>query len=398
MHRLAGGLALFALGLGTALTLTWVVDGSGGWHRLGIDPEISSKWTPSGADVLPRFYQRPNVPTGRFFFRRSGPYEETSNVLKVGSEFFGITDHPYDQLPEVRIQYGRYGFRSEYPAAPGGTALVGASYAEAGFANAEHTIVGWLRRDYDVAAVNFGVSYVGGLTIVHYLKTFVLVEKPSHVVWIFAERWGFGALITERNAVQAARRPRRQLGNLGRYVVGSLEGFSEIAAGSGLEVWQQWTDPLRLRVNVVKNPGTAVGPPNFPIVEVGGREYPVTLASQPSPELVDQSRPVLAQALSEMAVLCAQHGATLGIVYLPSREYLFSTTPDYEVQLPENYGFRVLQEEAAARQIWIIDGTAPLRQALAEGQMIINPIFDSHLNSDGMRVIAHAIAQQQKTP
>lgn len=163
-------------------------------------------------------------------------------------------------------------------------------------------------------------------------------------------------------------------------------------------MWQQWTDPLRLRTKVGKNLGTTVAPPKFPIVEVGGREYPVSLVGQPSAELVNQSRPVLAQVLDEMAELCAQQGATLGIVYLPSRGYLFSTTPDYEVQLPENYGFRVLQEEAEARQIWVIDASVPLRQALAEGRMIINPIFDLHLNSDGMRIIARAMAQQQKTP
>ena len=39
------------------------------------------------------------------------------------------------------------------------------------------------------------------------------------------------------------------------------------------------------------------------------------------------------------------------------------------------------------------EGVPTLREALDRGTLVFNPIWDTHLNSDGMRIVARLIAQ-----
>ena len=58
-------------------------------------------------------------------------------------------------------------------------------------------------------------------------------------------------------------------------------------------------------------------------------------------------------------------------------------------------GYQVLRQLLRGRPIRLANASAQLRAALANGDPIINPIYDQHLNSQGMQIVARVIATQE---
>ncbi|MBW2399033.1 MAG: hypothetical protein JRG80_07135, partial [Deltaproteobacteria bacterium] len=152
-------------------------------------------------------YTKPGVPTGGHYRRRPGRRVESGRIFAAGAESRGIANHPYADDPPVRIEFGRYGFRSEFPPLSGGTAIIGASYVEAAFADAGDTIPGWLNRDHGIRAANFGIAFSGGFTALHVLERYVIPTHPAEVVWVFSGRGAFERLVTEGLALRRHPEP-----------------------------------------------------------------------------------------------------------------------------------------------------------------------------------------------
>jgi hypothetical protein len=378
-------------GVLTALLCVWLIDRAGFWPVVHLEPFVPTKWQPSGAGDYPVFYQTPSVRTGGAFRRRSGPRVEERNVLGFVPGF-DAPDPRYADTPPVRVSYGRYGFRDEYPAVEGGMALLGDSYLEAGFAAAPETIVGWLHRDYGIEAANFGVSLTGGFSHLHFLSHFVLPTRPAQVVWVFSDRHQFNQIPKEFAYVRAYGRPERLLPGLSTYLSQTVSGFAGIALAEGRQTLAQWESLVGLGHR-------SESPPPAPTVTflLGNESHDITIGDPPDPARIEQSRPYLRIVLYWLKHLSEEAGAEAGVVYLPSRRDLLRRAFDPDAPRGTTHGFRVLQEEAAAIGLRIADTTPRLTRELAAGRMVLNH-RDQHLNSAGMRIVAGVIHDLMLAP
>ena len=415
--RFSLDLLIFAFGVYASLVAVWLVDRTGFWAVIDVDPDVASKWQPpSRTEDMAVFMTRPGTPTGRYFTRRRAA-SYTGNVLAAVPRLKGLP-HPYGELEPIRARYGRYGFRDELPAKPEGTAVIGSSYVEAGFANAEDTIPGWLQRDHELAASNFGVAYSGGGgdTALHYLERYVLPTRPKHVVWVVAERADLEVTLQMRLEIEAYRRPSPRLTtSLGGHLYQSSKGFVESAFLRALDSRDQWARGFGLASNadaaggwslaglsreeaqaVVAHYAKVLPKKPLRILTLGDRHHPIDLNEGPSREVLEHVIPILHPILQDMKAACFEAGASFSVVFLPSRETLFAGSPALSPPIPaqeRNLSYQVLSRLCAKSAIPVTDSTPALRRALAKGELIHNPVMDHHLNAKGMRLVAAEIAQ-----
>lgn len=385
---LTGGLAFLA-GVLVAWAAVWGVDRTGFWDRVGIDPSAGhAEGRAEPADV-PIFYQRPSVPSGVYFFRRPGPAVETGRVLMQSPGASLAPVRAYAEAPPVRVSYGRYGFRDELPARPGGVAILGSSYVEAGFADAGDTIPGWLQRDHGWPASNWGMSFTGVYAARSTLERFVLPTRPAMVVWVFAERADFDMAIREHDRI--AHVPGPVLPGLFRFVA---------------ETWRVWTAGAFARVRAIWSPATTSShepapvrdgarfvAPGSRIFEIGRRRVRMQLSRVPAPAAVREALPLLRDELASMARAARAHGAGFAVAFLPVRTRLLAGHETSRPRLP------ALPDHAArlgavcrSLDIPFVDTTPDLRRVLDAGTQVLNPLWDMHLNAEGMRTVARAIA------
>jgi hypothetical protein len=380
--------AAFVIGWIVSWSAIWLIDRSALWERVHVTPVLVGKWDPAERDPISRNYQKPAVPTGRHFFRRAGPFETMGRVLAEAAEHRGYDYAPYRAMAPVRVAFDRLGYRSEYPAEAGGTAIIGSSYVEAAFAAAEDTIPGWLRRDHTIPAANFGTAYTGGEAVLSSLEKFVMPTRPRHIVWLFAERADFGMLVEEQRRIGAV--PAPLLGPLSNVLASTLGGFGKSALLSAADTGRYW----RSRVL-----GEATTPaPAWPVpahrYRIGADEVEIHLTAFPALELVTAARPLVGSVLERMQRLAEAGDATFSVVYLPARVRTLRGLELPPARIPVMPRFAVsVQAECEELGIPFTDTTDPLRAALRRGELIINPVWDTHLNSAGMRVVAGEIAE-----
>jgi hypothetical protein len=337
---------------------------------------------------------QPGVQTGRYFFRRGGPAVAEVSLAYL-AEQRGYPVHPYNRGAPARVRYGRYGFRDEYPPVSGGVALVGSSYAEAGFAEAEDTVVGWLRRDHGVPASNFGISFTKGYTVLHYLEQYVLPTQPSHVIRLFAERFDFIMVMTELEQMRTYRQPTRQLEGFPRYLAESARG---ILKSGYLRARASLSKGVRALVPLALLPNRHRGEP-LPIkatIDIGGTQWAVDpITRPPTQKQLDEAGPVVADVLRKIKDLTEAHGTTFSVVYVPSHLRLLGgfwvTPPAGSGDVPDAYA--MIERRCHELDIPIVDATLHLRASLQRGEFIINPVFDDHLNAEGMRLVAGVMAK-----
>ncbi len=390
--RIASFTTAFVLAWGVAWAAVWLLDRTGIWERLRISPSMAGKWDPAERDPISRDYQRPGVPTGRHFHRRAGPFVSEGRILADGARHRGYAYAPYDAEPPIRVEYGRLGYRSEFAAEPGGTAVLGSSYVEAAFAAAEDTIPGWLRSDHGIPAANFGTAYTGGEAVLSSLDRFVMPTQPAHIVWLFAERADFGQLVEEHRRITAEPGPK--LGSLLDTLRSASAGFLVSALRSADDTGRYWRSRL----------GGATGPERRqPLPKqrfrIGTRALAIQLTAVPSWPIVTEARPLLASVLARMQRVAAAGGADLSVAYVPVRARTLrglGVPPTRLIPLPR---FAVgVESECEKLGIPFTDTTEPLRIALRQDVLVINPVWDTHLNAAGMRVVASSIAEMLNAP
>jgi hypothetical protein len=374
----------------------WGVARTGAFASLGINPRIGPKWGPSLAATDFAAYKKPSVATGEHFRRRAGRRTDVGRILAGGAEASGIADHPYADAPPVRVSFGRYGFRDEYPAVEGGTALIGSSYVEAAFANAEDTIPGWLRRDHGIDAANFGVAFSGGYTALHVLTRYALPTRPAEVVWVFAERAAFERLVGEARKLRTPARTAVFDQPIGEHLRETLVGFSSSALlRARLRLYSWFPDRVdRLPEQLARMQPVADSPHGS--IELAGEEVPVDVSLLWKSGYRRRAPPLLAEVLAKMKAATEARGIGFRVLYIPSRhrllEGLWIRRPAGRRGLPNL--FALVAQECRALGIPVIDATPALRARLEEGVLVINPIHDQHLNAEGMRIVAQLIAAE----
>ena len=382
--KIIGSIILVATGIVCALVGLWWLEHHTGFSKsFGIDLKIADKWAgPTSAKSLPIAYRRPGVTSGRYFFRRNQA-QDHGNILARGAEASGFSEHPYSSLPSIDVSYGRYGFRDEYQETNGAVAVLGSSYVEAGFAAAEETVVGWLRREHGLPAVNYGMARAGGFAVVHFLERFVLPSKPSQIIWIFNERSDFDRLLEEYENMEEVRKVDPRLGTLGFYLRHTAKsflvgGYHRLLSSFGQSATEQ-SAPERIPKSIVW--------------QFADREQKVHLSFPPQSEVLTKTKPLLDEALAKLSALASRVNASLTVVYLPSRTSLFQALGALdESDADSKAAYEALQNACQRHNITLTTVKPSLVEAMQNGEMVINPIFDQHLSSSGMRLAAQVVA------
>lgn len=378
-----------ALGLGASLALLALCSAPARalLRSAGVSPGWSAKLreSRSGAE-LPRFYRLPAIALEGGAYRRSGPVEIWRNVLADFAEFSGLSDHPYGGLAPVRVSYGPLGFRDELPAPPGGVALVGSSYLEAGYAEARDTVPGQLVRHHGLAASNFGMSFARSEDVLAHLERFVLPTKPAWVVWLVSERFELGDVDDPRAAAAASGGD------------GSVRAFGRAWRAS---LWES----VARRLAGEPAPDTATLARYRCLYRVAGATQVVDCPPPPPPQSVARSVAALRPVVADMAARVRAAGAELLVVSVPTRARTLSRflepvdpaarrrwrrgTPLFRLDNGyERFGEMVRREGVA-----FLDLTPALTAAAGEGVLTDNPILDRHLSAAGMAIAADEIAR-----
>ena len=386
---------LFILGFYLSLFLVWSIDRTGTFKWIGIDPAISKKWQPRHTEKPPLFYAQPSVPTGLYYKRRTPKQVQTGNVLKNGAEMAGYFDHPYHNISEVRIDYGKYGFRGPYPKSKGYVALMGGSYTEAGYVNYSDNWEGLLTEKYGYEASNFGVSFVGGFTQLHYLKQFVLPTKPAQIIWIFSENWDFFKLVEESVLIHNYHSQTPQLPNHFTQLAPEPIRFLQAGMGRMISVFRGWGAPF----HVSKNSKMWSAPPHAPqrLYRLKGFDQKTHLTFPPSPENFNRAKPILKRVLQEMKRLCDENSVQFGLLYVPSSanfldDFLENRTVRRSLDYDSFYEF--VRKESQAQGITTVNAKDVLIEEVRNQRIPINPIFDLHLNQDGIKTVTALLAKK----
>ena len=130
-----------------------------------------------------------------------------------------------------------------------------------------------------------------------------------------------------------------------------------------------------------------------------GREIPFTIADAPqAPDMmsVDQKKS-FHEALETWARSCKESGVDAVLLYIPCKRRVFhghlkhgSDYPEPDWQLNDLPAF--VTREANVLGIRCIDSTPALTELAAKGVLTYNPIYDTHLNKEGHRVVAEVLA------
>ncbi len=342
--------------------------------RGSISLDFAAKLATQPARSAPIFYTRPTLPVEPGVRRRGGPHTVYGNVLADFARFMGEPGEPYRELAPVRISYGPLGFRDELPARPGGIAVVGSSYVEAGFAAVADTIPGQLTNVHGRAASNFGVSNADGVAMLAYLRRFVLPTKPSAVVWVVSERFDL--------------RPRPV------YEV----SFREFVPGNGLDLvkafGRAWSRSLRSAFDAP--PIARLEDDRAEATRCRFRPTGALVDVYPAPDSLGVAMGAFLWQARAALDLCRAADAKFLVVLVPARPRFLA--PELEAPDGGSVAWKLSQDydniirSLKGKGVHAVDLTPALAACVARGELPVVPIVDQHLNALGMSVVASETA------
>jgi len=378
-HHIFVKASLFVTSLVLAISLIEIA-----FRVLGFD--LERKATAFRAIPIP--YRQPTEPVGEVYFRRQGPDAWMGNVLGVGyDKIVGGKDNPYLREPVVTVQYDRQGFRNPEDLTDWDITVIGDSSTELGFLDYKDLFTTRLGVLLGVRVKNLGVAYTGALTQTFYLKEYG--RSPSTKIAILA--------FFEGNDLQDIQR-EEQL----------LKEFRDTGRRPYRNIEKQ-TSFVKLIYHTVQqtyNTRTANDAERNAYFKSESGEIPVTLDYRPlaKDELTSKQIASLDSALTSFANTALDLGVTPWLVFLPCKRRVldgflrYAGTPSQADANLIGRGLPELVGEHAAKQgIGFIDVTPALVEQAVNGVLTFNPIWDTHLNREGSRVVAKTIADRLKS-
>ncbi|MDQ3817090.1 MAG: SGNH/GDSL hydrolase family protein [Acidobacteriota bacterium] len=334
--------------------------------------------------ALPVFYRQPIEPVGEVFFRRPGPDAWRGNVLAVGfDKLAGGAHNPYLNEPEIMAAYDRDGFRNPEDLTDWDIVVVGDSFTELGFLPYDDLFTTRLGKLLGARVKNLGVSYTGTLTQTFYLKEYGISPSTRQSILVFFEGNDIDDIQAEATLLErfkaTGERPYRN--------IEKQTSFIKFIYDIAKSLYGKW----RTR---------SAGKEEAYYVS-SGVEIPVTL-SRPPPrrdELTSRQIELLDAALSRYAEAARSFGLTAWVVFMPCKQRAldcclrFTANTDtlyvnwHPTDLPG-----LVEELATKNGLKFINVTPALVKAARDGVLTFNPIWDTHLNRAGSRVVAEAIA------
>ena len=332
---------------------------------------------------VPPFGQKPRVPTGEVFFRRSGPLTWTGQVLKGHLAAYNISTESYRDEPVVTVNYNRLGFRNEDDLTAWDLAVAGDSFTELGYLPADQLFTTILSHQLSLRVLNLGVSFTGSLTQLSYLRDYGVCPELRATVIVFYEgndmeeirREYLGLLRFQKTGQRLLRELHEQ--------TSFLRAFGE-----------------RLQRSSVP-PEIAELPVDAFLQSARGR-VPVTLEPPPAnrADQPEEALRALARFATDYAAFARNRHISPWLAYMPCKqrvwhghlEFSDTATPAIKNWLPTDLP-TVVAEECARNGIGFIDLTPALREATERtGELMYNALYDTHLNARGSEVVASALA------
>lgn len=334
-----------------------------------------------GMEKTPIFYQQPRVPLAPVFFRRGGPATWTGQVLYVGTlHELGEGAEVYANDPPISVSYDAQGFRNPPDLQDWDMVMVGDSFTELGYLRDEDLFTSVVSHRLGKRVKNLGVCCTSTLTHLAYLEHYGVAPSTRDAVLVFFEGNDVKELVAEQEALErfqrTGERPYREIHNQNSFVKGLLR-------------------IMKRRRKTRRSYGRAE-------LEIGGERRPMTVTYTPpsSAELSEAQEQLIDRSIGAWTDAARERGVRPWVAYMPCKirvfyERLSFTSMAKETvrswrpnDLPE-YIEGVVERHGAT----FIDLTPALRRATEQGQLTFNPIWDTHLNAAGSRVVGRALAE-----
>ena len=157
--------------------------------------------------------------------------------------------------------------------------------------------------------------------------------------------------------------------------------------------WIQVISPKAVQRQVTKEI-----PHDVDWVNVGDERVRIDMSNLPKVDPFKRAKPVFSTVWMLMKTLFKQAGARLSVVYIPSGLRLF-TGPWHEPPPLRDAAqgcTEFVHAACSAASIPMRDATPALQAALDQGGLIVNPVYDIHVNEQRMRILDRMTPPQSK--
>lgn len=333
----------------------------------------------------PPYYRQPMLPSGKVFFRRSGPEQWSGPVIKTYLQFAGCDPTPYASEEPITVKYDRFGFRNETELHDWDVAIAGDSFTELGHLPYDQLFTTMLGRRFNLRVLNLGVGNTGPLTQLSYLEDYAKAPSLKHVVIVFFEGNDIGDLNREYMALldfeATGKRPVRQF----RKQTSMLRALGE-------------------QIRRIRYPVVPAGPPVDAVFMGRTGVVQVTLGLLPptQAELSKLTRDALQRFVHDYAEFAHKTCVRPWLVYMPCKASVLSGQIQPTEQAPDSVRtFKstdlpaLVAELCAKRGIRFVDLTPSLREEThRSGELLFNALYDTHLNARGSAFVAEELAKQ----
>lgn len=332
----------------------------------------------------PPFYRQPMLPTGKAFFRRSGPEQWHGPVIRTWLELSGCDPSPYATEQPIKVKYDACGFRNEPGHSDWEVAVTGDSFTELGSLSYDRLFTTMLGQRLNLRVANLGVSYTGPLAQLHYLEEYGKAPSVLDAVVVFFEGNDLEDVNNEYRALLSygatGKRPIRQFHKQTSLVR---------AAGERLRKGLGTSPPAHPKIDAVFESGTG------PIL--------VTLGSVPKSRIM--LSPFMLEAFDRFGAGYAAYGRRNNIrtwlAYMPCKtRVLFDNLQMTEEAADEVRNWTptdlpaFVAEFCARHGIKFIDLVPALtEETRRSGALLYNALYDTHLNARGSAIVADELAR-----
>ena len=336
--------------------------------------------------AIPTYFQKPVVPTGEAYFRRSGPQRYEGQVLNTRLSQLRIVPNPFADERRVTVDYDADGFRNPLDLEDWVVAVTGDSFTELGYLVDDELHTSILARELGVPVKNLGVSQTGNLSQVSYLRDYGLAPSTRHLVVLWFE--GNDPLETMMESRELAR--LRETGQR------PLREF-EVQSSFLRAVYDWIVHPRNKGEHDLTHALFPSSEGDLPVtVNFAPRDFPDLPA-----EFIEDTRAALELAFGQLARLAQDQGATAWLFYMPCKLRVHREGLRFIDRTPERIRSwepsRLPESIAAmceAQGIRFQDLTPALRAAAREsGELLYNTVYDTHLNARGAAVVGEQLAR-----
>ena len=335
-------------------------------------------------EAFPIYFRMPTHPSGDVFFTRPPGATWTGKPLQTLLKNHRSTDEAYTGEKEITIRYSKEGFRNPDSLTDWEVAVVGDSFTESGYLPEDQIFTGVAAAKLGQRVKNLGITDTGNFSHVHYLAAYGEAPSCKRSVLAFFEGNDLTDNVNESKALelfqQTGERPSHDI---------------PVQPSLLKAVWNLIRDFKHLRLSDRSYANAWF--------RSGDREIPVTIADAPpsvaqmSPEQLN----ALASALELYASTARKAGMNPHLLYLPCKRRVLHNSlrkgqdypePDWTPgDLPQ-----YLAAECGKRGIQFVDATPDLQRASEKGVLTFNPIYDTHFNEEGHRIVGEVLARSLK--